>query len=999
MNNAIKALLPAPAMQNLHDPSGIGFADTVDPHVPLSVRVGPYANMAVGDVIDLYCDDALVFNYTIKEGDLPPETPSYVVLELKQQYIHPDQITLFYKVTEPVGGVHNQSIAATVRVKLTIPGGTDINPSTPWENEALDKATVLPPGIITSPEGVSVTIAPYKNMEVGDRITLSWHGEFVRYQLKAQEEVGQPVVLPISKEVIDAAGDSDMLEVRYEIRDVVNNWSRWSLPTYIEVEAGNSTLPAPVAPQAANMELNLTALAGADVQGLVLSYPGIAPTDEITFTVERNTAEGMVLQPYITAKAVGGSVGFVEFLIPNEQFAPLTQGRARLRYKVKKASGEEERSKSLQLAVVGETQVLAPPKLPVAEQNGGVLDPASRNVIAQVPAYYFMADGNDVMLVWMGKTAGGGNVIHEEVKNLNSDDVGRTLEFLIPDDKVSALAGGSLELYYTVTTFARAFFKSPSLHVPVSADGGGSLPAPSVDNASADGVLDPADIVLEAVVRIQPYVGMAPLDKVTLQWSGRVADGSYSAYTTLNSGTVGREVIFRVGKSYVDANLNGNVDVSYEVQRGNRTFKSENLPLRIGSAVITPLPDPTVKEAKADNTLDPADTANGATVVVGVSANLKVGDVVSASWLGAGGSDTKEKLITNAEVGKALEIIFASALVIANVGNRVRIYYEVKRSNGTIGRSADLEVLVTTGLANLPAAAVTGVDANGILIPEQVPESGVAVTVPRYTNMAVADSIVVKWTGGSVHTTAPQVVDAVAELNFSVPKAVATGSAGSVVTVTYAVTRGSVAPVESLETKFTVQALAPPLEFGSDHALSLAGYLVAEGRPPLNPPASAIYERAASGGTPPYTYSSSNPLCALVDSAGKVTAAGNGVTTITVTDSLANTASYQLTAAGARVFALLDQVPRDHAGYQAACAQNGVHAMNRGDFAQLYNVYRGESLDVSTLLGWPNGCWTNEQVKPGSTGYLRNAYLFALNVGEVMINVHYVNHSSICIRA
>jgi len=983
MNTLVRAPLPAPAMQNLHDPSGIGYADTLDPSVPLSVRVGPYTLMAAGDVIDLYCDDVRIVNYTIKEEDLTPETPSFIVLPLDQQYIHPEQITLFYKVTEPIGGGQNQSVPATIRVKLTLPGGTDTNPSTPWENEALAKPTVIPPDIITSPEGVSVTIDAYKNMMLGDKITLSWHGEFIRTEITSVDQVGRPVVIPVSKEVIDAAGDSDRLEVRYEIRDLVNNWSRWSLPTYVEVEVGDSTLPAPVAPQATNLELNLETLAGADVQALVLSYVGITPSDVITFTVERNTAEGMALEPYVTAKPVGTSVGFVEFLIPNEQFVPIAQGRTRFKYRVLKTSGETLRSKSLALKIIGEAQVLAPPRLPAAEQNNGVLDPTSHNVIAQVPPYYFMADGNDVTLVWEGRTAAGARVTHEEVKNLNSDDVGQIVEFLVPDDKVSILAGGSLELYYTVTTFARAFFRSPSLHVPVSTDGGAALPAPAVDHASADGVLDPADIVLEAVVRIPPYAGMAALDKVILRWDGSAANGSYSTSTTLNSGNIGREVIFRVRKNYVDANLNGTVNVWYQVQRGNNLFVSEKLPLRIGQTVITPLPEPTVKEAKPDNTLDPADTPNGASVVIATSANLKTGDVVSVFWTGAGGSDTKEKNITADLAGKELTMVFSAALVTANLGNTVNISYDVKRATGSDQSSGVLELLVTAGLSNLEKPIVLGV-INDVLVPETVPETGVGVTVPSYTGMASGDRIVVKWAGGQSYLTEPQVVSVVGEIHFTVPKAIAIGSAGSAASVTYVVNRGSTPPVESLATGFSVQALAPPLSIGADHALPLNGYVLAEERPPLNPPVSAIYLRAATGGQPPYSYDSSNIRCAQVDNNGRVVATGNGVTTITVTDSLGATASYQLATSGARVFVRFLEVRRDFYGYRTFCEQQGVHSLSAADFAQLRAVYASEQPAVGQLLGWNNGWgwWTNEQV---SSGILGNSRAFNLDAGQVSL--------------
>jgi hypothetical protein len=980
MNMTIKTqTLPPPEVRSYNE-SGVGEVDVADPNKPLEILVGPI-DMSQKDRIDLYwgANEGPVATYFHSPN--APSTNGIFSLYVPTRFIEPGVIDIYYVLTPFPSVVPQQSESLSVVVKLAAPGGRDPDPESPYQNESLSRPIITPPGTISLPTGVLATIAPYENMSIGDNIALYWNGVKINVPALTKEQLDKPVQIPVSKDVILEAGDSDSIPVRYDIRDVVNNWSRWSLPTYVEVEAGNSALPAPVAPQAANMELNLGTLAGADVQALVLSYPGIHSTDEITFTVERNTAEGMGLESYVAVKPVGTSVGFVQFLIPNEQFAPIAQGRARLKYKVKKVSGDEFRSKSLPLTIVGEAQVLAPPKLPVAEQNNGVLDPTAHNVIAHVPPYYFMADGNDVTLVWMGKTAGGANVIHEELKNLNSDDVGQTVAFLIPDDKVSALAGGTLELYYTVTTFARAFFKSPSLLVQVSAGGSTLLRAPAVDGASADGVLDPADIVLEAVVRIAPYTGMAPLDKVTLHWEGRAPEGVYSANTTLNSGTSGKEVIFRVKKRYVDANLNGSVAVRYEVVRGNRTFTSETLPLTIGATVVTPLPDPTVKEAK-EGTLDPANTVNGATVVIDASAHLKVGDVVAVAWEGSGGSDNKEKTITAQQAGKQVPVIFSGALVAANVGNKVSISYAVKRATGADQRSGTLKLLVTGGLSNMAKPAVAGVDAHDIMIPENVPETGVVVTVPSYTGMAVKDSIVVKWASGPSHTTAPQVVGVVGEINFTVPKSVAVGSAGSSAGVTYAVTRGSAASVESAATTFTVHALAPPLSLGSDHALSLSGYGVFEGRPPVNPPANAIYTRAAIGGQPPYRYQSSAPRVALVDNDGKVVAAGNGVTTVTVTDALGATASYQLTTSGARVFVGFKDVRKDSVGYRTFCDQQGVHSMSANDFKQLRAVYVGENSSVGVLLGWNNGwgCWTNEQVSSGTLG---NSRAFSLDTGSI----------------
>ena len=838
------------------------------------------------------------------------------------------------------------------------------------------------------------TIAPYENMSVGDKVILYWNGIKITVPTLTEGDIGKSIQVPVSKEVIIEAGDSDRILVRYDIRDVVNNWSRFSLPTYVEVEADNSNLATPIVLQAPDKELDLEQLAGADVQAQVIRYEGMAARDKITLIVERETAEGLPLAPFIEIREIEAPRDFVLFSIPNEQFPPIAQGRARLYYRVTSASGER-RSKSLLLAVIGQVQELLPPKVPVAEQNNNVLDPNEQDVIAEVPPYYFMADGNDVTLVWMGRTASGASVVHEQTINLNRDDVGTHISFLIPDDKIAPLAGGSVELYYTVTTFARAFFTSPSLKLQVSG-GATLLPAPNVDGA-IDDTLDPANIALEAIVRIQPYTGMAPGDNVVLKWDGSNEDGSYSTSTTLNTGNINKEVIFRVKKQYVDANLNGSVEVWYQVERGNRTFTSQKLPLKIGQAVVSPLPDPVIKEAKPDNTLDPVDTTNGATLAINANANLKVGDVVTSFWKGVGGSDAKEKIITADLAGKALEVVFSSALVTANVGFTVDISYIITRTNGTDQASPVLSLLVTAGLSNLEAPLVAGV-INNVLVPESVPDYGVTVTSPSYAGITAGDSIVVKWAGVAAHSTPAQTVAAPGPLDFLVPKSVALASAGGAVAVTYEVTRGNAPAVVSQANGFTVQALAPPMDFGVAHAIAVPGYIVAEGRPPLSPPAAAVYTRVATGGTPPYTYQSSNLACALISDNGTVTVAGNGVSVLTATDSLGNSAQYSLTTSGATVFFLLDKTRRAMDAYLNVCAQQNAHALSRAHFRQLYAAYSGESPAVGTLLDWMPDCWTSEQVKPGSTSPLRNAYVYNLDTAQEAINIYNIPHGCIGIR-
>ncbi|WP_024674236.1 Ig-like domain-containing protein [Pseudomonas syringae] len=681
--------LPVPLPLS-YNPQGIGDVDVADPAKPIEVLVGPI-NLKPRDRIDLFwgANDDIIYTYT--HSSESSDTNGIFSLYVDTHWIYSGLTDVRYTYTPFPSNIQEHSPVNKVVVKLEIPGGRDPDPATPYENEKLKIPTVNPEGVITSPEGVTVTVDVYENMLAGDTIFVYWHGIRVEHPPLTADQLGKPITVEIKKQIIIDAGDSENVVVRYEIRDIVNNWSRFSLPAYIVVEAGNSSLPAPIVPQAPNMELDLDKLTGADVQALVLSNPDIGTGDIISFVMERNTAEGIQLESFTVSKVVQIPGSFVEFLIPNEQFHPIAQGRARLKYTVTKAAGNVLRSKSLTLAILGQPQQLSLPYVQGA--INGMLDPEIHNVITQVPPYYFMADGNDISLMWIGKTATGETVMHQETKNLNADDISKAINFLIPDEKLSVLAGGTLEVYYTVTTYTKAFFKSPVLQLIVDEGNSIPLPAPIVDQVNAEGILDPVDIKLEAIARVLPYRTMAESDKVTIIWEGVDTGGSYSTYTVINNGTVNREIVFRIPKSYVDANLNGLVQVWYTVQNGERVATSEKLAITISETAALLLPAPTVKEATG-GTLDPANASSGATVVIDAAANLKTGDQVIVQWQGPKGSDTKEKTLTAAEAGKALEVLFAAVLVTANAGQTVSVSYVVNRSNGLVQASDTLALQV-----------------------------------------------------------------------------------------------------------------------------------------------------------------------------------------------------------------------------------------------------------------------------------------------------------------
>ncbi|MGY4495139.1 hypothetical protein [Pseudomonas sp. TE3610] len=151
------------------------------------------------------------------------------------------------------------------------------------------------------------------------------------------------------------------------------------------------------------------------------------------------------------------------------------------------------------------------------------------------------------------------------------------------------------------------------------------------------------------------------------------------------------------------------------------------------------------------------------------------------------------------------------------------------------------------------------------------------------------------------------------------------------------------------------------LEFGGNHTLNASGYRVVQGRPPSSPPANATYTRAASGGSPPYSYSSSNPGVALVNGAGRVVAGDNGTTTITARDSAGTTRSYQLTVTGAIVYVYV--TTNTFSPAMAEIEGRGLRIPSVADLQYLSAVYSADQ-PMDRYVGWPeNGrgtTWTNE---------------------------------------
>ena len=441
-------------------------------------------------------------------------------------------------------------------------------------------------------------------------------------------------------------------------------------------------------------------------------------------------------------------------------------------------------------------------------------------VSVQLAVWPAARPGFTYQLLWDGNKFG-------QIKTINNEPPGEILTLEIDP---SLLLEGVHEVAYRVTN-------------PISEVSNNSLSTPIKIDRSAPG--DPLLAPILFPVSVQDGLTAAELEAM-----GNVLPGQIAGYQDMQEGDVIRTYwggvagpvavvgkddmgLKRVMVDFSQAFLHGIGDIEAAVYytvtdlAGNLSMDAQSTRVLLQLQTLPDLPLPVVREANGDN-LDPVDAANGATVLVGVSAQLGLGDRVVVEWLGPKGSDSKEKRISAGEAGKELALVFSSALVAINVGEKVDILYSIYRNNGVEQRSPTLTLQVGEAPQDL------------------------------------------------VFDTSPVILD------------------------------------------------------GKVYLIPLSAVL------PAFPPNTTV-QRAASGGQPPYRYSSSDEKIAVVDDTGLASVRGNGLAAITVTDAKGASRTYPLTVTG--VIHCIGLGGGKHAQMSAAAANQGGRLPSKAELDHLHAVY------------------------------------------------------------
>ncbi|MBD8476204.1 hypothetical protein IFT98_18490 [Pseudomonas sp. CFBP 8770] len=681
-----------------------GGVNKEDAQAGVPVRVPPYGSIAQDDIVTLYWNDEYIDYAEVTD---PSATLALIVDPF---YVAPDAVeaSVHYHVRD-VSGNERSSQTLAVPIKLTVPG----NPPEPPDatDPSLNPGLALPygvPDLITDASAVgdlAVTIEQYTHQSVGDVISLFWAGTVVPYGPLVTADLNRSITVTVPNSVIVDRPGTDLV-VRYSIRDKVQNYSRYS-PSVLTTVYARGSLPEPTVEGTQSGDLLIDDITDGQVEVRVNRYPDIAATDNIVVHWTGRPVQGP-FQDYSTPALQLGTNRFLNFQVPKDVAEVLIDSQAYVYYTAIPAAGGATKSSSgSTFGVVGTRNELKAPEVPRA--SGGTLAPEAigeASIEVTVLANPLLASGSTVTLIWSGIGANG-TEYHEQQRPIDSSSAGGPITFQVSKVHATNLIGGTLDVSYTVTQADGTVYRSPALALTV-VGAGALLPEPTFSPALKPGdVLDPADLIAGGIT-VKVTVG-SPLyigGKARLHWDGPSA--SIAPPLELPIAAVG-ELSFWVDKTrYVDPNLNGSVNVGYElIPTAGATGVSGSVLISVQDAASQTWPAPEIHDYSGapvsswspvkPGTAD-ANTAN----FVLRDARLRVGDIVMPFWRLPGNVDKTVSYITVSVAGEAQGSIPADVLA-TSLGKAVQVLYAVSQ-DGTVRPVSEV---LTLQVQALPATALS----------------------------------------------------------------------------------------------------------------------------------------------------------------------------------------------------------------------------------------------------------------------------------------------------
>jgi hypothetical protein len=314
------------------------------------------------------------------------------------------------------------------------------------------------------------------------------------------------------------------------------------------------------------------------------------------------------------------------------------------------------------------------PYAPFLEQAGEIVNLEELGAAAQKVQIFvdntFFEVGDRVQFHWEGRDIQNVPFFYSDEQAVNQSNI--ILEFEVPNELVSAIAGGIAIMYYMLYK-ARDNTWHPSKKVRVRVIGEmAEWPAPTIVEAP-NGVLDPTS---SATMKFRAQDGWNSSTKIRVVWVAHSVNYSDEFY--LGPISEDRELSFVVPSEEVSRFATLEVEVYYERVDLLPNRSSLRLKLNVGE------PARTLQQVEvvgtSGNYLSPDNVGSHVSVIVPATDTL-AGDVITLTWEGERTSTSAVVILNSEQAGKELPILLERHYVTENLDASVRIKYDLARAD------------------------------------------------------------------------------------------------------------------------------------------------------------------------------------------------------------------------------------------------------------------------------------------------------------------------------
>jgi hypothetical protein len=314
------------------------------------------------------------------------------------------------------------------------------------------------------------------------------------------------------------------------------------------------------------------------------------------------------------------------------------------------------------------------PRPPFLKQAGEIVELDELGDAAQTVQIFvdndFFEPNDKISLEWEGRDIQNVPFFHSEQRDVNLTNF--IEDFDVPNDRVSAIAGGIAIMYYRLYK-ARDHEWLPSRKVRIRVNGDViEWPAPSIVEAPG-GELNPNS---NATIKYRAQDGWTSATKIRIVWAAHSVNFTEEFF--LGPIPENRELSFTVPSAQVRRFNTLAVDVYYERIDLLPHRSSQRLFLIVGQYAST-LP-PVEVEARWGNYLIPDEIVTALIVTIPAIDSRK-DDIITLDWEGSAVSTRVQVTVSTAQAGKALLIPIERRFVSENLNGSVRIRYSLARVN------------------------------------------------------------------------------------------------------------------------------------------------------------------------------------------------------------------------------------------------------------------------------------------------------------------------------